>query len=422
MTTRLQSAKQATTYQKQWFLDTAAAARRGEPIALVTADTPHEILRTMGIPYIVSQWWASIVSAKRLAGASLDALAELGYPTNIQQYDALPFGSYLLGEREELWGGLPQPRVVLAENTGDATAKAFGLWEDIEGTEVFRFARTAADPAPDQWWELVPEQWETVFGSDRLDLLVDEQRQLIEYLENLTGRRWDEDKFRQIMQLGNDQARTNRATRDLLAQARPTPVSLADSVSAVMVPQWHRGSQWGLDAARNLNREVTELLAAAEANQTQPERLRLMWVGRGLWGDLDLYEHFRQEFGAAFVWSMYLAIAADGYERNGQDPHRALAARFVGLTDQLYAPPLSNQWYLKEALSHGVDGVVHLVADDVSGAGYITRSLEEAGIQVLELRGSNTDAKALNATVVRERISEFIRTRLETQIVASSVR
>lgn len=137
-----------------------------------------------------------------------------------------------------------------------------------------------------------------------------------------------------------------------------------------------------------------------------------MWIGRGLWTDLDMYQRFHEEFGAVFVWSMYLAIAADGYPRYGDDPMRALAARFVGFTDQLYVPPWSSEWYVKEALGHGVDGVVHLVADDTPGSGFITEALEQEGIPVLEIRANNSDARSVRAARIPERIAEFLSARV----------
>jgi len=142
------------------------------------------------------------------------------------------------------------------------------------------------------------------------------------------------------------------------------------------------------------------------------ERRRLMWIGRGLWSDLDMYRSFQEEFGAVFVWSMYLAIAADGYSRYGDDPVRSLAARFVGLTDLLYVPPMSSSWYVKEALAHGVDGVVHLVADDTPGSTFISAALEDRGIPVVEIRANNADSRSTGAAQVRERVADFIRARV----------
>ena len=62
-----------------------------------------------------------------------------------------------------------------------------------------------------------------------------------------------------------------------------------------------------------------------------------MWVGRGLWFNLGFYQHFRSGYGAVFVWSMYLAIAADGYP--GTAARRCGARRaFAAFADFLGMP------------------------------------------------------------------------------------
>jgi hypothetical protein len=99
---------------------------------------------------------------------------------------------------------------------------------------------------------------------------------------------------------------------------------------ATMVPQWHRGTVWARDAAKAFYEEVA---SGPEPDCGVPnERIRLMWVGRGLWSDMGFYQKWEESHGAVFVWSMYLALAADGYIRSldgGRDPMRALAARFL---------------------------------------------------------------------------------------------
>lgn len=409
--TRLRSAVAATAYQKEWFQDVRRRALAGEPIALLNADAPHEVFRALDIPYVVTQWWSSIIAAKRAGPASMEQLVARGLPDFSLQYDAMPLGEQHLPAGERPWGGLPTPRFAVAERSGDVTAKIFEQWGRFEGTETFLLSRTGADPVPDRWWELVPHEWERAFGSDRLDLLQGEIEDLIAWLEERTGRRLDRNRLAEIMALGNEQAQWNRRTRDLIAAARPTPVLVNDTMPAVMAPQWQRGTRWAVDAAKSLYEETEQRVADGVA-VCPDERLRLMWVGRGLWSDLGLYTRFQEEFGAVFVWSMYLAIAADGYERHGTDPVRTLAARFVGITDQLYVPPWSAQWYVKEALSHGVHGVVHLVADDTPGSGFITEALEAEGIPVLEIRANNADQRSSSAARIPERMAEFIRTRL----------
>jgi benzoyl-CoA reductase/2-hydroxyglutaryl-CoA dehydratase subunit BcrC/BadD/HgdB len=178
-----------------------------------------------------------------------------------------------------------------------------------------------------------------------------------------------------------------------------------------MLPQWHRGTEWARDAARAFHEEVEGRVAAGEA-ACEDERLRLMWIGRGLWFNLGFYQHFQREYGAVFVWSMYLAIAADGYPRYGGPALRALAARFAAFTDLLGMPGWAEPWYLKEAQSHGVDGVVHLVTSESRSSYFVTRTLEEAGIPVLEIDANNADARDWDEDAFVRELSEFIERRV----------
>jgi benzoyl-CoA reductase/2-hydroxyglutaryl-CoA dehydratase subunit BcrC/BadD/HgdB len=133
-----------------------------------------------------------------------------------------------------------------------------------------------------------------------------------------------------------------------------------------------------------------------------------MWVGRGLWFDMGFYRRFEERHGAVFVWSMYLAVAADAYLRYGDDPLRALAARFAAFGDQINMPPWSSEWYAAEAVRNRVDGVVHLVGDALRGAPFITRALERAGIPVCEIRAHNVDQRAWDAEAIEARVTAFV--------------
>jgi benzoyl-CoA reductase/2-hydroxyglutaryl-CoA dehydratase subunit BcrC/BadD/HgdB len=137
-----------------------------------------------------------------------------------------------------------------------------------------------------------------------------------------------------------------------------------------------------------------------------------MWIGRGLWFDMGFYQHFEERYGAVFVWSMYLAVAADAYLRYGDDPLRALAARFAAFGEQINMPPWSSEWYLKEARHNRIDGVVHLVGDALRGAPFITRALEEAGVPVCEIRAHNVDPRAWDDEAVKAQVADFVETRV----------
>jgi len=141
-----------------------------------------------------------------------------------------------------------------------------------------------------------------------------------------------------------------------------------------------------------------------------------MWLGTGLWFNLGFYQHFEDRYGAVFVWSIYLALAADAYARYGGGPLRALASRFVGMEDMLHMPPWNTQWYLKEAHNNGIDGVVHLVSSSctqaVQGSYFIRKTFEDAGIPVLELQADTVDARDWDDEQMTAELEGFLESRL----------
>jgi 2-hydroxyglutaryl-CoA dehydratase, D-component len=411
-TKRLESSTAASRHQREWFADLQVRVAAGEPLAVVDADVPHELLRAMDIPYVVNQWWASICSAKQRAPHYLSLLRERGYPDYIEQYSAISLGSTLEDDPEQApWGGLPDVTVFLTQVWTDAHLGIAQAWERERGVPYFALEKGVENGLPELWWERIPHDWETVVGTARLDLMSAELERLVVFLEDLTGKRLDEGRLVEILELANEQQEWSRRTRDLLAATSPAPLDIVDSIPAVMLPQWHRGTEWARDAARSFHEEVERLVADGSA-VCEDEQLRLMWVGRGLWFNLGFYQHFQREYGAVFVWSMYLAIAADGYLRYGGPPLRALAARFAAFSDLIGMPGWADPWYVKEARSHRVDGVVHLVTPESRSSYFVTQALEEAGIPVLEIDANNADARDWDEAAFVQSLSQFIETRV----------
>lgn len=404
---RLASARTATRYQRQWFAETRARVIGGEPFALVNADAPQEIFRALDIPYVVNQWWAALCAAKQKAPRYLGRLRELGYPDDQEQYSALALAAALDDDPDPPWGGLPRPTIVLAEVTGDVQGKIFGLWESELDATFYPLERSSAGRVDPHWWERIASHWDEVLEADRLELMTAELEALVRLLETTTDRRFSEPRFREVMALTNEQARENRRARDLIAAADLAPVTISDTIPSVMIPQWHRGSEWGRDAARAFRREVEERVTERAA-ACPDEQVRLMWIGTGLWFNLGFYEHFQRRYGAVFVWSMYLAIAADAYLREGEDPMRALAARFVAMPDLLHTVPWTSEWYAKEARLHRVDGAVHLTSGSDRGQYFISHALEQAGIPVLDLDADTVDARVWDEAAATDAVSRFL--------------
>jgi benzoyl-CoA reductase/2-hydroxyglutaryl-CoA dehydratase subunit BcrC/BadD/HgdB len=403
----LNCTREITSYQKNWFLALRERVKEGEPFAVLSADSPHEIYRAMDIPYVVVQWWSSVIAAKQKAPAYITRLKEAGFPDQNEQYSALPFGELLDDEPSEApWGGLPRPTILQCSASTDGIRKLYEAWADHAGAAFFPVERSIDSrlSVPEKWWEELPHNWDTFLPAPRLDFLTAELADLIRKLESLTGKTFSQSRFEEIMELSNQQAEANREARDLIARTSPAPVTVAETMAATMIPQWHRGSTWGRDAARSFADEIKQRIESG-ASSDRDERLRLMWLGRGLWSSLGFYEAFAER-GAVFVWSMYLGLAADGYLRyvDGRDPLRALAARFVPMGDELRMPGWSSAWHLKEARLHHIDGVVSLGEDDYFSA----RLLKENGIPLLSINADNVDRRTWNESSIKNKIEEFL--------------
>lgn len=396
-------------YQRNWFAGIREQTANGAPFAMVNANAPQEILRALDVPFVVNQWWASIVAAKQQSGRYRDLLKAQHYPADVEAYSAQGVAAALDQDAELApWGGLPRPDFVHAIASSDATPAIFEAWTQTSGAAPYIYERTV-DPRwgiETRWWDLLPDRWDEVLEPERLDLMVAELRDVIGIVEEKTGHRFDETRLVEVMTLVNEQEDYYRKTRDLIARTIPAPIGIVDSMPATMVPQWHRGTEWGRDAARALYEEVAARAAAGQAAVAN-EKVRLMWIGRGLWSNTGFYQKWEDSHGAIFVWSMYLALAADGYIRSfdrGRDPLRALAARFLTMGDELRMPSWAAPWHVHEAQTHGIDGAVALTDADP----FVLRALTAAGIPVLELGVDNYALDRADAADLETRIAAFI--------------
>jgi benzoyl-CoA reductase subunit B len=406
----------ATQYQKAFGAQLRhRVVEAGEPFALAQADTPHELFHAMDIPLISNQWWSAYISAKRLSGRYFATLDTLGYPANRCKYCSLGLACSLARDPASApWGGLPKPTVLVARLTCDCVQQVFSQWAQALETDFFPMEAPAWEHKDANWFLHANEQWEDVYQPDRIALMVDEMRDLIALLERKTDRRFDEHRLLTLMERINEQERYIAEAATLIGTARPCPVSITDQMPNTMIPQWHRGSDWAVAHARRFRDEVAARVQAGIGVAAQ-ERLRLMWIGAGVWHDTAFYQSLEERLGAVFVWSMYMPFAGPQYIRaiKGK-PLDALASRICSMNEVLHLPPWMNSWMVHEAQRCGIDAAVMLVPPDnrlsQSGTKLTGLALRAAGVPVLMLDADMVDAKnwshdqmvALMETFLRE--------------------
>jgi benzoyl-CoA reductase subunit B len=405
----------ANAYQKEFGLDLKRrVVDEGEPFAIVQADTPHELFHAMDIPIITNQWWSAYISAKQLSGKYFEVMAQKGYPANSCKYCSLGLACTLANDPATApWGGLPKPTVLVARLTCDCIQHVFGQWAKALDTEFFPMEAPAWEKKDASWFSRSRSEWEDVYDPDRIALMVREMRDLITLLEKRTGRIFDEAKFQHLMEQVNVQEGYIWEAAQALAAARPCPVSISEQMANTMIPQWHRGSDWAVAHARRFRDEVLERIASG-AGATANEKIRLMWVGAGVWHDPGFYQALEERLGAVFVWSMYMPFAGPQYIRDIKGkPMEALASRICSMNEVLHLPPWMNGWMTSEAERCGIDATLILLPPDnrlsQSGTKLTALSLESAGVPVLAIDADMVDAKNWNHDAMVGLVEGFLR-------------
>ncbi len=416
---QLQSTVAAASFQKQWFGDLRRQVfdeRRA--YALIQADVPFELFDLTGIPAVSNQWWSSLVAAKRQAPAYLAAMAADGISDQLCRYCSLGLATTrYTGAGEAPWGGLPPPRLLCARLTCDCIHRVFSLWAEAFGAELFEIEHPAASELPPRWWELTRHRWRELIEPHRLGFVVAALERLIERLEAIGERRLDRAELRERLARVNRQEEIFDATRRLIAAAPATPVRMTEQIANVMATQWVRGTDWAIGHAQHFHDEVQARVGAGVA-ACEGEKVRLMWVGAGLWHDMDFYTAFEDSHGAVFVWSMYLAFGPDAYIRYGlEDPLAALASRTASFNEFLHNPPWAAEWTVAQALEHRIDAALVLhpksMKPSATGRFFIERALEEAGIPVLPVEADVVDARAWDPAAARRAVAAFLNERVQ---------
>ncbi|MFV0643936.1 MAG: 2-hydroxyacyl-CoA dehydratase subunit D [Sphingomonadaceae bacterium] len=406
---------EANAFQKAFGKDLKRrVVDNGEPFAIVQADTPHEIFHAMDIPIITNQWWSAYISAKQLSQRYFEVMEQKGYPSNSCKYCSLGLACTLADDPSSApWGGLPTPTVLVARMTCDCIQHVFSQWAKAMGTEFFPMEAPAWEVKDPAWFSHSRNDWERTFQPDRIALMVDEMRDLITLLENRTGKKFSEEKLLYLMERINEQEGYIWEAAQAIGTARPCPVSIAEQMPNTMIPQWHRGSDWAVTHAKKFRDEVMERIATGQGASSK-EKIRLMWIGAGVWHDPGFYQALEDKLGAVFVWSMYMPFAGPQYIRELQGrPMDALASRICSMNEVLHLPPWMNGWMESEAERCGIDATIVLLPPDnrlsQSGTNITAMTLERAGVPVLKIDADMVNAANWDHDAMVALVADFLR-------------
>jgi benzoyl-CoA reductase/2-hydroxyglutaryl-CoA dehydratase subunit BcrC/BadD/HgdB len=285
---KLESAKDLTRLMTRYYA-TRKVVGKVRPLAWVTSGAPVEILVGMGIATVYPENYGALVAAERAAVPLAQVAEERGYSPDLCSYARCHVGS-VMDPRHAPQGGLPKPDLLVA-------------CTNICGT-VLKWYQALAQQLDVPLFLLdAPYQHEPGLADHTIQYVAAQLEELIAWVARQTGRRLNEKKFAQALDLSNEAVTLWREIREM-CQARPSPLNAPDLFLAMAPIVVLRGTRDAVSFYRKLKDEVEARVAKGQGAILE-ERYRLLWDNIAIWYRLFRLFSLFTDAGACFVVDTY---------------------------------------------------------------------------------------------------------------------
>jgi benzoyl-CoA reductase subunit B len=307
-------------------------------------------------------------------------------------------------------GRIPRPTLAVLTNACNTYLKWAEIWERMYRTPLFTIDVPGSREAGGSG-----APGDRDFDADRRYVEV-QIRELIVQLEKLTGRRFDIDRFREVLTHANTMSRAWARILEI-NRARPAVLNaLTDGTIYLGVANGFRGTAEGARYFEDLVEEM-EYKAAHGIGTSTEERYRLIFVGVPCYPIFRRFNELFTEWGGVFVNSTYLWFASGGANRGFQydlaDPIASLAEGvLVSVRDAMDAMFHQDRVVASMFDEFGADGVIYhpikscrtVSTGLADGRRHLT---EQHGIPSLFIESDMMDRRVVSEAQMKNRIDAF---------------
>jgi benzoyl-CoA reductase/2-hydroxyglutaryl-CoA dehydratase subunit BcrC/BadD/HgdB len=291
---KIQAAGALRTLMADHFKELDEASRtKSAKIAWCTSVGPAELLRSFGFLVYFPENHGAMLGSSRLAAELIPAANAAGYSPDICSYLTSDVGSYLRKQTPltKAYGieSVPRPDV-LVYNTNQC--------RDVQDWFAFYQRELGVPMVGIETARSVSE-----LSESHLQGLVGQYRALIPTLEEVSGRRFDLDRLKEVVA---SSYRCTRLWKQVLrsAEHRPAPLTFFDATihmgPAVVMRGEPRAERYYEALCAELEEREQTGVAAVDR-----ERLRFYWEGMPVWGKLREHAELFASHGACVVASTY---------------------------------------------------------------------------------------------------------------------
>jgi benzoyl-CoA reductase subunit B len=350
-------AKEGSRLFREWYGGLTAAAERGAPTAYVfVMGSIAEILRVFDFCMVFPEINSLQTAVRGVAQDYLNQAEEYGYSTDICGYLKADVALQLRQGAHPM-GRIPKPTLAVVTNACNTYIKWAEIWERLHHIPIFTMDVPGARSAGEE-----PRCGSEEFERDR-GYVEAQLRELVALCEQLTHKKLDLDRLREVLSHTNDMSRSWRRILEL-NQASPAVFNaLTDGTIFLGVANALRGTAEGAAYFHDLVEEM-ELKASRGIGVLPEEKHRLTFVGVPCYPMFRRFYELFAEWGGVFVNSTYLSFAAGGLNLGYQyDLERPLASLAEGilmsLRHSMDAMFFQDRSLVEMAQSFRVDGIVY---------------------------------------------------------------
>lgn len=314
--------KEGANLFKQWFTELNQVAAQDGPSAYVfVMGSMAEILRVFDLPVVFPEINSLQTAVRRVAHEYLGEAEDYGYSPDVCGYVKADVGTQLRGGEHPM-GRIPKPALAVYTNACNTYIKWAEIWERMYHIPIFTLDVPGTRAAGTQTWQGDPG-----FENDR-KYVAAQIKELITLCEEITGKKFDIDKLREILGHANTMSRGWKRVLEL-NQSRPSLFNaLTDGTIYLGVSNGFRGTAEGAQYFNELVEEM-EHKAANGIGTLTDEQYRLIFVGVPCYPIFRRFNELFTEWGGTFINSTYLWFASGGsnlgFEYDLDNPMDSLA-------------------------------------------------------------------------------------------------
>ena len=249
------------------YSDAQEAKDRGEKVGWISSNFPVEIPETLGIPVCYPENQAAGIAA-RGGGERLCEISESeGYSNDICAYARISLAYAKVKDAPEQ--NMPQPDFLLCCNN---ICNCMIKWYENLADEL-DIPLIMLD---------IPFNPDNEVSDEEVAYVKGQFLEAIAKLEEITGKKWSDEKFKEVMANSN---RTSRAWLEATAQAKytPSPFNGFDLLNHMAVMVTARGKAEAAEAMETLVKEYKENHANNTSTFRAEEKYRIMFEGIACW-------------------------------------------------------------------------------------------------------------------------------------------